>query len=101
MAKQVGILTIIDGAVTYLGMEVFHVGGEGNPLLRFLMQHIGVVQTLILTRVFAFGCLWGIVRYADEVSPNINIGSVLSLLGILIVCVAILPWCLRIVVSLL
>lgn len=103
MATQVGVLTIIDGILTYLGMEVFHVNSEGNPLLRFMMYYLGVAPTLILTRVFAIGCLWGIVQYAKTASPNriLYIGFMLSLLGIFYVCVAILPWCVSIGVSLL
>src|SRR6185436_8291613 len=51
-------LQLFDGLATYHGMRFGF--GEGNPILVEIMTVVGPAATLILTKLFACGCLLGV-----------------------------------------
>jgi nitrate reductase NapE component len=55
------ILIVLDGYTTYRCLQLPS-NKEGNPVLRFFMDKIGLIPTLILTRLIIVGlfgyCLW-------------------------------------------
>ena len=83
-------LMILDGILTYLGIEVFHVGSEGNPIMRYFMLHIGILPALIWSRIFAFCCL---VIYT-QCNPQSLVVQTRFLLAIsmLMMGISIIPW---------
>ena len=53
-------LQVFDGLATYHGMRFGF--GEGNPVLVEIMALVGPAATLILTKLYACGCLLGVWR---------------------------------------
>ena len=45
-------LQILDGALTLAGMHTFGLSAEGNPLLRTLMNSLGLIPGLVATKLF-------------------------------------------------
>lgn len=52
-AACVCIAQILDGVLTYWGMTRFGVEAEGNFLIRFLMDYMGVAQALITIKLLS------------------------------------------------
>jgi hypothetical protein len=50
------ILQILDGVLTYIGVSTHSIQGEGNPLLSYLMVQYGVINALIIGKLFALLC---------------------------------------------
>lgn len=44
------VLQILDGFLTSFGVITFGSSAEGNPLLAYLMQHLGVIPALLLAK---------------------------------------------------
>lgn len=73
-----------DGVFTYVGVSLYGVGIEGNPLLAWLMAAIGEGPALAAAKVMA-GAL-GIALHLTAVH------RILAALSAFYVAVAILPW---------
>jgi uncharacterized membrane protein len=43
----------LDGFLTYCGMTKFGIAAEGNALVRFLMDYMGVAEALITVKLFS------------------------------------------------
>ncbi len=63
-----GILQILDGLMTGLGVSLFGTAAEGNPLLRCLMENCGVAPTLYTAKTMAILCVYLICRLSIKVS---------------------------------
>ena len=82
-------LQVLDGILTYLGVKTFNgINAEGNPLVRKLMEHLGVVEALILIKLIAFLALFMLWKHkrSDEVMLKrilipLNFLYILSALG--------------------
>lgn len=61
-----GVLQILDGTLTYIGI-VRHgdVSIEGNPLIRFLVNLMGVGNALFACKSFALCLLWILFKMKD------------------------------------
>jgi hypothetical protein len=51
-------LQLFDGMATYRGLQLGF--GEGNPLLVSVMATVGPMAALVLTKLYACGCLLGV-----------------------------------------
>lgn len=80
---------ILDGALTYSGMNTFGIRAEGNPLLRNFMELVGVLPAIALTKLFCIGVVLGLCSQAKKISwlP----AALTGIAGIYAVA-AILPW---------
>jgi hypothetical protein len=79
------VLTVVlDGILTYIGMCRYGVGMEGNGLLRYLMEHVGVAPTLVASRVFSLSMM-AVLVYAK------CYGWIL-ILAFVMLTFAVLPW---------
>ena len=69
-------LQVFDGLATYHGMRFGF--GEGNPVLVEIMALVGPAAALILTKLYACGCLLGIwhVRHARLALPALVVIAV-------------------------
>ena len=69
-------LQLFDGLATYHGMRFGF--GEGNPLLVEIMALVGPAAALILTKLYACGCLLGVwhVRHARLALPALVVIAV-------------------------
>jgi hypothetical protein len=47
------VAQFLDGLLTYFGMIKFGITAEGNALLRFLMDYMGVAQALITVKLLS------------------------------------------------
>ena len=47
------LLQVADGLLTGLGMNAFGIAAEGNYFLRYLMEQLGYIEALVLTKGFA------------------------------------------------
>lgn len=63
-----GILQILDGLMTGLGVSLFGTAAEGNPLLRCLMENCGIAPTLYTAKTMAILCVYLICRLSIKVS---------------------------------
>jgi len=73
-----------DGVFTYVGVSLYGVGIEGNPLLAWLMTSIGEGPALAAAKVLAGA--FGIALHLTAVH------RVLAALSAFYVAVAVLPW---------
>ena len=73
-----------DGVFTYVGVSLYGVGIEGNPLLAWLMTSIGEGPALATAKVTASA--FGIALHLTAVH------RILAALSAFYVAVAILPW---------
>jgi len=73
-----------DGVLTYVGISVYGIGMEGNPLLAWLMQWMGHGVALATAKIVAGG--FGIALHLGAVH------RVLAGLALFYVAVAIVPW---------
>ena len=98
VAASLCLLTIIlDGVLTYIGIEVLRVDTEGNPILHYLMQHFGVATTLIVTKVLGALGLYFIVRVTEDHPERIPATcSLLVITSAFYLCVAVIPWAMAI-----
>ncbi|HWP64600.1 MAG TPA: DUF5658 family protein [Candidatus Limnocylindria bacterium] len=66
-------LQVFDGVATYHGLGLGF--GEGNPLLVHAMTSLGPAAALILTKLYACGCLLGVwrIRHARLALPALVI----------------------------
>ena len=62
-------LQVFDGIATYWGLQLGF--GEGNPLLLSMITTVGPAAALVLTKLYACGCLFGVwhVRHARLALP--------------------------------
>lgn len=63
------VLQVFDGVATYFGLRLGF--GEGNPVLVHAIAMVGPAAALILTKLYACGCLLGVwhVRRARLALP--------------------------------
>ncbi len=66
------IAQFLDGVLTYLGVTYFNTTeAEGNPLIKYLMNTIGIENSLILTKaitIFALIYLFKKIKYRDFIT---------------------------------
>jgi len=74
---------ILDGTLTYLGVHLFAIS-EGNPLIAFYMNRVGVGPSLTVAKLVASGC--AVVLHV------LTFHRLLAVLAALYVGFAILPW---------
>lgn len=74
----------LDGVLTYVGVSVYGVHMEGNPLIGWLMQTIGQGPALATAKLTAG--LFGIALHLSAVHKAV------ALLAAFYVVVAIVPW---------
>ena len=73
-----------DGVLTYVGVSMYGLGIEGNPLVGWLMSTIGEGPGLATAKLAAGG--FGIALHLSDVHRAV------ALLAVFYVAVAILPW---------
>ena len=79
------ILTqILDGILTYLGVSLFGIAAEGNPILAWTMASYGEAIALAGAKVIAALC--GVALYA------LAVDRLLAALTLVYVGAAIIPW---------
>jgi arginine exporter protein ArgO len=75
---------ILDGVLTYVGVSVFGVAAEGNPILAWLMTKYGEAFALASAKVVAALC--GVALYV------LAVDRLLAALTLVYVGAAIIPW---------
>ena len=82
-------LQCADGVLTYHGVSRDSIDMEGNPMLRYAMENVGVLPALLFFKVF--GIL--ILAYAlTRLSSHSLFEAFLWLVGIAAYVVAVLGW---------
>jgi len=88
--KEVLILTVflvaqlLDGALTYVGVQRFGIEAEGNTLLVTLMHAWGTGPALLAAKLFSIGC--GVILFA------ISVYRVLAAAAGACIGFAVIPW---------
>jgi hypothetical protein len=85
------LLQILDGLLTYFGMLRFGVEYEGNPLINFTMETIGVAPALILYKGIGV-CMMLYLLYYEEFFNCKQMNIMLAFLNFLYIVLAIIPW---------
>jgi len=75
---------VLDGILTYLGVSIFGIAAEGNPILAFLMSSYG--EALALTGAKIVAALCGIALYMMAVD------RLLAALTLVYIGAAVVPW---------
>ena len=78
------VAQVFDGALTYVGVQTFGIGSEGNPILVALMEAFGHGPALIAAKVVA--SVLGIALHLVRVHVAV------ALLAAFYVTAAVLPW---------
>lgn len=77
---------ILDGVLTYVGVSIFGVAAEGNPILAWLMASYGEVIALTGAKVVAALC--GVALYL------LAVDRLLAVLTLVYIGAALVPWAL-------
>jgi sterol desaturase/sphingolipid hydroxylase (fatty acid hydroxylase superfamily) len=83
------ILQISDGLLTGVGVGLFGTAAEGNPLLRCLMEHCGIMPTLFTAKTLAILSIYVVCRLSIKVRWANN--AIRSLIAVYLL-LAIAPW---------
>ena len=85
----VAILQILDGVLTAMGMMHFGTPVEGNPILRFMMDCIGIFPTLIAIKALAIGIIVTLCCLSKQVTW---VGFSLRCVAVIYLWFAVIPW---------
>lgn len=75
---------ILDGILTYVGVSIFGIAAEGNPLLAYLMSSYGEAIALAGAKVVAALC--GVALYM------LAVDRLLAMLTLVYIGAAVVPW---------
>ena len=75
---------ILDGVLTYVGVSIFGVAAEGNPILAWLMTSYGEVMALTGAKLVAALC--GVALYM------LAVDRLLAVLTLVYIGAALVPW---------
>lgn len=75
---------ILDGILTYMGVSIFGVAAEGNPILAWLMTSYGQEVALLGAKIVAALC--GVALYA------LAVDRLLAALTLIYIGAALVPW---------
>lgn len=78
------VAQVLDGGLTYLGIQQFGIEAEGNLLLTALMQAWGTGPALLAAKVFASAC--GVILFV------MSVYRVLAAAAGACIGVAVVPW---------
>ena len=82
-------LQVLDGFLTTFGVMRFGSSAEGNPLLTYLIQHLGVIPALILAK----GLCISLVFFLHSQAQSMRwIKVALVGIAVLYTFTAVLPW---------
>lgn len=82
-------LQILDGFLTTFGVIRFGNSAEGNPLLTYLIEHLGVIPALILAK----GLCISLVFFLHSQAQSMRwVMFALVGIGVLYTFTAVLPW---------
>ena len=82
-------LQILDGILTARGISIIGNIGEGNFVLRFMMEQMGLIPTLIISKCFAISIICAICIYAKSFAW---VKYALSGTAFVYTLFAIIPW---------
>ncbi len=83
------ICQVLDGVLTFYGLQIFGVQNEGNQLLRFLIEQYGSSPVLLIAKSIAISL--AIFLMLDS-HKRVWLRPVVALLFGIYVTLAILPW---------
>lgn len=75
---------ILDGVLTYVGVSVFGIAAEGNPILAWLMSSYGEAIALAGAKLVAALC--GVALYV------LAVDRLLAVLTLIYIGAAVVPW---------
>lgn len=75
---------VLDGILTYVGVSIFGVAAEGNPILAWLMTSYGEAFALAGAKIMAALC--GVALYA------LAVDRLLTALTLFYIGAAVVPW---------
>ena len=75
---------LLDAVLTYVGVNRLGLGAEGNPIVKWLMQNLGVLPSLVVAKALGIGA--GVWLYHQHATFWLMFAT------ILIFVVAVVPW---------
>jgi tRNA A-37 threonylcarbamoyl transferase component Bud32 len=82
-------LQVFDGMLTSMGLTRFGTHAEGNPMMRFLIEHIGAHQALVTVKVMAVV----LVAFLTVLAKRAKwIKDLIGVLSCIYLFAAVLPW---------
>lgn len=82
-------LQVLDGVLTFTGMSIFGFSAEGNPILRSLMDEVGLIPALLVTKG---GCIAVVVALCSQLTRITWLPAALSLVAVVYATCAVVPW---------
>jgi hypothetical protein len=82
-------LQILDGLLTYAGMYTFGIAAEGNPLLRGLMNNVGVLPAIAIIKLLCIATVLALCAQAQRISW---LPVALTCVAGIYTVAAIIPW---------
>lgn len=66
------VLQALDGVLTYIGVSLYSSGIEGNPVVKFVIENMGIGVGLVTVKTIAIGLLVFIitVRLGENFDPK-------------------------------
>jgi hypothetical protein len=75
---------VLDGILTYVGVSMFGIAAEGNPLLAWLMSSYGDLLALAGAKMLSACC--GVALYI------LGVDRLLAVLTLIYIAAALVPW---------
>jgi hypothetical protein len=82
-------LQVLDGALTFTGMHTFGLDAEGNPFLRTLMELLGLLPALLITKGVCIGIVIALYQQVTRISW---LGHALGGIAAVYTFAAVIPW---------
>lgn len=80
---------ILDGFLTFCGMEIFGVQAEGNSFLRYFMESYGHGTALFIAKSFAIGLTLTLMALSHY---RLWLRKTIAVVIMFYICMAVIPW---------
>jgi hypothetical protein len=89
-AVTLGLIQVLDGVLTYIGITHFGAWAEGNAMIRAMVVLFGPLPALVGVKLVAIAIIMSLYRCATTVKW---IPQALTLITVVYMVFAIIPWC--------
>lgn len=80
---------VLDGVLTFFGMEIFGNAAEGNSFLRYFMEIYGHGATLFFGKTIAIGLTIGLMMISHK---RLWVRKMITGTIVIYLCMAVIPW---------
>lgn len=83
------LIQLLDAVFTGFGVSIYGTVAEGNPVIRHLMENIGIIQALIVVKLVAIVIILSLCSLASQITWVL---SAMRAVAVLYIGGALIPW---------